>query len=62
MIDLINTLLETEKKRNLIDPHMLDLINTQLLDLITTPPPVCYTLIFKNSHDASSALTKKAWS
>ena len=28
---------EPEKKRDLIDPHLLDLINTHLLDLITTP-------------------------
>ena len=29
---------EPEKKRDLIDPHLLDLIDTHLLDLITTPP------------------------
>ena len=29
---------ESEKKRDLIDPHLSDLIHTHLLDLITTPP------------------------
>ena len=27
---------ESEKKRDLIDPHLLDLIHTHMLDLITT--------------------------
>ena len=33
---------EREKKRDLIDPHLLDLINTQMLDLITPPCIINY--------------------
>ena len=35
---------EPEKKRDLIDPHLLDLINTHLLDLITTPLYLAYII------------------
>ena len=41
---------ESEKKRDLIDPHLLDLIHTHMLDLITT---IISTYNFPKFYDCS---------